>query len=441
MQAFCFPKHKQALLCIVIAFASVCSVADSRAEKPAAARKAGTFEVHEWGTFLSVQGSDGVTLGGMVDSEEALPPFVEARGIQTWQRSMMFQKMETPVTYFYTDRPRDVAIRIDMPRGILTHWYPPVRSFGPSPYAPPAESKAGSFIAWQPVRPGNQAIRLIPDVQPLPKVAGIPAPTLTPVNTDQTWRFARATDAAFVGIRTWNTQGQPEYHFEKFLFYRGLGTFPLPLQVTSSESTGGGLVLTLRNIQRRPLESVFAVWVDDGTLRFASLGDVAGNATREVALEAALTRRLPMNEGVRRVKEAVKTALIARGLFTKEAQAMVNTWEKSYFHSPGLRLLYVLPRPTVDEVIPIQIQPPPDKLVRVMVGRVEVLYPERERQITRAVAGLGSDEFRIREAATQELAQLGRITEPALRRVAATTTDWEVRARARSLIAKVSPTP
>src|SRR5438874_578475 len=29
--------------------------------------------VHEWGTFLGVQGSDGSTLGGMVASEEALP--------------------------------------------------------------------------------------------------------------------------------------------------------------------------------------------------------------------------------------------------------------------------------------------------------------------------------------------------------------------------------
>ena len=34
--------------------------------------------VHEWGTFLTVQGSNGATLGGMVASEEVLPPFVES---------------------------------------------------------------------------------------------------------------------------------------------------------------------------------------------------------------------------------------------------------------------------------------------------------------------------------------------------------------------------
>jgi len=72
--------------------------------------------VHEWGTFLSVQGSNGEALGGMVDSDEVLPLFVEERGIQAWQRSMMSQKMETPVTYFYTDQPRDVAVRVICPR-------------------------------------------------------------------------------------------------------------------------------------------------------------------------------------------------------------------------------------------------------------------------------------------------------------------------------------
>jgi hypothetical protein len=94
--------------------------------------RSGRLVVHEWGTFLSVQGSDGATLGGMVDSDEPLPPFVESRGIQAWQRSLMCQKMETPVTYFYTDNPRDVDVRIDMPKGVLTHWYPMVHWFWPA---------------------------------------------------------------------------------------------------------------------------------------------------------------------------------------------------------------------------------------------------------------------------------------------------------------------
>src|SRR5690348_12112360 len=63
--------------------------------RPAQTADPGPLVVHEWGTFLSVQGSDGVTLGGMVDSEEVLPPFVEARGLASWQRAHIYSKMET----------------------------------------------------------------------------------------------------------------------------------------------------------------------------------------------------------------------------------------------------------------------------------------------------------------------------------------------------------
>src|SRR5262249_30274635 len=73
-----------------------------------------TLIVHEWGTFLSVQGSDGGTLGGMVESEEDLPNFVRERGLGGRNRACLMQKVETPVTYFYTDRPRTVKMRAEM---------------------------------------------------------------------------------------------------------------------------------------------------------------------------------------------------------------------------------------------------------------------------------------------------------------------------------------
>jgi hypothetical protein len=402
-----------------------------------ACKARGTFVVHEWGTFLSVQGSDGVTLGGMVDSDEPLPGFVEARSIESWQRAIMTQKMETPVTYFYTDRPRDVDVQIEMPKGTLTHWYPRVRVYGPKPTPTQNAAKEKSFILWR-------KIHLVPDTKPLQKAKGLGEPVVKAVGPKETWQFARQTDAAFVGVRNYipvdspfaGSQGHFENDFEKFLFYRGLGTFPLPLSVSSKASAGGGPMVTLRNKDSQALSGIFAVSVEKGAIRLASLGNLAGKATRQINLVEALGPALPLDKGVDGAKSAVKTALVAAGLFPREAQAMVNTWEKSYFKTEGIRLLYVLPRKTVDEVIPIQIRPAPDKLVRVMVGRVEVLSPERERQIEKAVTDLGATEFKVREAATVELDRLGRISEPALRRVVATTHNPEVRARAQALIAK-----
>src|SRR6266436_1871673 len=127
------------------------AAAPGRAVSPGAsppAQDRSTFTVHEWGTFLSVQGSDGVTLGGMVDNDEALPPFVESRSIANWNRSMLRIKGETPVTYFYTDRPRVVQVKVDMPEGLLTHWYPNVCRFGPSPVLKATTPPRNSYLDW-----------------------------------------------------------------------------------------------------------------------------------------------------------------------------------------------------------------------------------------------------------------------------------------------------
>jgi hypothetical protein len=444
--------------------------------------------VHEWGTFLSVQGSDGSSLGGMVDSDEILPSFVESRGLGTWQRSQMRLKMETPVTYFYTDRPCDVQVRVEMPKGILTHWYPGVKAFGPA--LKPSElraisskpevistkrgqvftglirsetptsvelidvsgsiikiakkdiderataatvklvaSEGNSFLDWR-------NVHLVPDTQGASRK---PAALLKPVTAEQTWRYVRETDSALVQVKAWVPAGQNFEHqtaVEKFLFYRGLGTFDLPLEIRSTEAASD-LQLTLRNKHSQSLQGMFVIRVEKDTIQFASLGDLEGNASRLVSAGSLFSAPLPCQEGVPLAKSAVASALVSAGLFPKEAQAMVNTWERSYFRTEGLRMLFLLPHDMVNSAIPIQIRPAPEKLVRVMVGRIEMLTPGRERQIEKLVAELGAKEFKIREAATSGLARLGRISEPALRRITATSNDPEVRHRAEALISKI----
>jgi hypothetical protein len=378
------------------------------------------FVVHEWGTFLSVQGSDGVTLGGMVDSDEILPDFVESANPSSYMRMLLTSKMETPVTYFYTDAPRTVQVRIDMPKGLLTHWYPLVQSYGPNPSNKPLKPE-NSFLEWR-------NVQLIPT----------PAPDrpFTPVADNLNWRFARETDAALVKIvgHTFNERTkryESRDRYEKFLFYRGLGAFTMPLSVKSTQSH-----LALVNESASPLDGLFAVQIEKDSIRFGSAGSLAGHGTRDESLSAILGKSLPVEQGVPLIKQAVASALIEAGLYEKEATAMVNTWERSYFRTEGLRVLYLIPRSAVDSAIPIQIKPAPDQLVRVMVGRVEVLTPQRERQIETFISQLGSADFHVRDEGTLGLSHLGRIGEPALRRVAKTTQDPEVRARVAQLIQK-----
>src|SRR5262245_37521582 len=58
--------------------------------------------VHEWGTFLAMNGSDGISLDGMYHEEHALPSFVHARSTDQLHLPMSRLKGETPVIYFYT---------------------------------------------------------------------------------------------------------------------------------------------------------------------------------------------------------------------------------------------------------------------------------------------------------------------------------------------------
>lgn len=367
--------------------------------------------VHEWGTFLSVQGSDGVTQGGMVDSEENLPGFVRNRTLNGRNLANLLHKMETPVTYFYVDRPQKVQVKVGMTNGLLTHWYPAVLGFGPAVGA--KQPGPDSYLDWG-------EVELIPDERP--PVAG-----LREVPRDNTWTFARETDAAFVRVAKTR-------ELEKFLFYRGVGSFELPLQVTATGSDSISTQLTVFNRGKEPLQGIFAIQVDKQTIRCGALPDLIAGASQSFNPDSDIGPAVDLKDGVEKAKLHVSASLAAAGLYPKEARAMVNTWEKSYFQTEGLRLLYILPRATVDEVIPLQVQPAPDQLVRVMVGRVEVLTPSTERRIEQAVVDLGANDPLVKKSAQAELDRLGRLREPVLRRLATMTTIPEVQSRAEALI-------
>src|SRR6185369_8675445 len=85
----------------------------------------------------------------------------------------------------------------------------------------------------------------------------------------------------------------------------------------------------------------------------------------EIALPAAQARG--------ELKLKLRAALTAAGLYEKEAEAMVKTWDDSWLGEPGLRVLYVLPQKWADGVLPVKITPAPAEMKRVFVGRAEII--------------------------------------------------------------------
>ncbi len=141
----------------------------------------------------------------------------------------------------------------------------------------------------------------------------------------------------------------------------------------------------------------------------------------------------PKAEVVRDLSREVGEMLVAHGLYPDEARAMVRTWTSTWFAAEGTRVLYVMPRPTVDHVLKMSIAPAPDRLERVIVARQEFLTPAVTRDVEAALKERTVPA--TRDQAMRRLARLGRFLEPAARLVAAKSSDPVVRASAAEVIA------
>ena len=390
--------------------AAVLAVALSAAGAAAGVRARSDMIVHEWGTFLAMQGSDGVTLDGMYHEEHALPPFVHARSRDQLRIPSAFVKGETPVIYFYTDRRQEVMVEVGFPAGVWTQWYPQVSMATPqlTQGGSPPELRRGR-IRWN--------AQVIPPAE---------APPLPAASADALWNFARQVDSAFV--RTFDqTRGGNTPQYERFLFYRGLGSARLPLRF---EPGAGSLTSEAAGPELRHL---FVLRVENGRGAYRYLPSLPPGGTAAASPPPRKEMR-PLAAFVPAAADALAARLEESGLHPKEARAMVNTWRSSYFETDGVRVLFILPQSWTDAFIPLRIDPEPAQVVRVMVGRLEALTPEREQRAEAAVRELGSSDPAARQRGFAWLQAQGRYVEPILRRVLRSSADERVNALCRRLL-------
>jgi hypothetical protein len=368
--------------------------------------------VHEWGTFLAMNGSDGVSLDGMYHEEHALPAFVHARSRDQLRLPMSLLKTETPVIYFYARQSQRVQVQVGFPTGLWTQWYPQAAAVAPGVVqtGSPPRARDGR-ISWDvEVRPASDGRVSLPDAGP-----------------DALWNFSRDVDAAYVSAKNrLRAVNDPEW--ERFIFYRGLGAAPLPIEVRF----GGGRV-TATTSEADGLQHLFILRVENGRGAYAYAPALTARGSLDKNVPA-MTGSLPLDAFVDRVSADVAHRLVESGLYEKEARAMVNTWKSSYFKTDGVRLLFVLPQSWTDRFIPMRITPAPEQLVRVMVGRVELLDDARERRAEAAIRDLASADAGVRERAFNLLRAEGRYVEPIVRRALRTTADDQVRTLSRRLL-------
>jgi hypothetical protein len=99
-----------------------------------------------------------------------------------------------------------------------------------------------------------------------------------------------------------------------------------------------------------------------------------------------------------------------------------------------LRLFYVVPRKLTDQVLPLNIDPQPSELVRVLVGRTELITPEAQSRVESQLSRLEDPSTNLDEVVMSIKREHGRFSEPILKSILEKTGDTKLRARIQRII-------
>jgi hypothetical protein len=346
---------------------------------PAAfAQEAKPLIVHEWGTFTSLQDETGRSIGYLNSSAEPLPDFVHnlrsgmilggkrpnylSKGIDMGAHPDITMRLETPVIYFHPEdaTPFKLDVSATFNGGVLSEFYPYARFHIEGGYPAPAGLDAftpalhGS-LTWKSLRVGG-------DVK-------------IPATPEHVWLAPRKVNSAPVAI---GDEG------ERYVFYRGVGNVPAPLTFTRDEAG---------NLHAQPPDATLtnAHWLAefraDGTCAYTRLTDQrqADRASRAPTFPGRFADADFSADNAKQLRGELRQGLIRDGLFEDEADAMLNTWERSYFQGVGQRVFFLVPRAWTDRVLPLKFSMPVN-LTRVMIGRIELITPQQHELLAQLPA-------------------------------------------------------
>jgi hypothetical protein len=216
-----------------------------------------------------------------------------------------------------------------------------------------------------------------------------------------------------------------------------VGWFTAPLQVTQAGEDAN--TLKLKNNGTEELRHLFLYAVRNHQAKFLFVPELAPGASRQVEFSSRPDLS-SLSDARDRIAEEMTEALVSEGLFRPEAQAMVKTWDDSWFSEPGVRVLYVLPRTWTDRILPLILEPKTKDVVRVMVGRAELITPRMEWDLMKQIVRSTDPDAGIQAKAIEETRHLGlgRFLEPAIRRLETKLFTQELSTSAGKLLRSVS---
>jgi hypothetical protein len=329
---------------------------------------------HEWGTFTSIAGSDGQAVewsplslnelsfdqkAGSADvwRSKELPSFVEHLHYGAFKQGLRGTvRMETPVLYFYSSHDATLSVQVKFLKGLITEWYPHAT-------APPVDGSLDDAVLYRKGRADGgiswNAVAVRPGL-----AANFPRDL---ADDNNPYYAARATSSTPLRVA-----GVAADQREKFLFYRGVSLFAVPV---SARFTAEGNLL-VRNSLDEGIPSI--IW-------FERRGDRVGYRISDALQNEAILEPPELTATVESLSGDLEEILVARGLYRDEAYAMIQTWRNHWFEE-GSRLFYIVPARFVDTVLPLTVTPAPAQTVRVFVGRLELISPATQKAVAAALA-------------------------------------------------------
>ena len=336
--------------------------------------------VHEWGSIHHIQGSGEYELLGLSEDQSDLPPFVYVLSEKPVRPVPMI--MEKPILYFYTKKAMSINVNVSCPSGLLTQWWPNVSSYSPSQFNNKKlkDLKNGS-LNWR---------RVYVDPNLKPKYQKGPKGSW--------WDKVRDVDATPLNIR-----GESE----KFLFYRGVAKVNPSVKISFTDNG-----LAIENAGDKDVGKLFLSYIKKGQGVHTQIDKIEKKSTFKTNTKDNSFTELKKSSD--EMQKALQKYLESLGLYAKEANGMSTIWQKSYFETEGVHLIFALDKKEIDSLLPLNIHPKPKETVRVLLVHLEALLQDSEKDILALVEKLGSSNFRERRKISKELKAMSKSIVPVL---------------------------
>lgn len=171
----------------------------------------------------------------------------------------------------------------------------------------------------------------------------------------------------------------------------------------------------------------------EGKLPVAALKPNAGVGGTVAQVELSAPLKADSAAFKSQAPQALKKRLLDTGLTQSEVDLILTIYTPAIFESSEMVVLFRLPRSVVDELIPLDFFPEPQKTLRTTLALVRNIDPGLKREVDSLVGQLGDADYAKREASEKRLRELGSIAIPALRK-ALKHQDLEIVFRAERLL-------